>query len=332
MAEANLARVTRAMSAANTSTSVPEGGPSQTDMAQTEGQEGTTGGGLAEQMDANHQIGPTANQLNTVVEEVKEDLDGVAILEMDPRSETEDDTWQPHEHAGKEKGAREDTPTDEEESLAEEDMDLSNHSNFVVLLPFYIGHTASLPPIMHLCRVLRSQMNLNINNTAKKTYKKVLRSQTNLNINNTAKKTYKSNSMRRYQDDMSGSILSPRKTLSNDSGQAIPAANRCCYEAGVAESVAKKPHGDRILMLQARIDDAYMRRDYALGADLLAKLTEMITKETARHYAPAPRNDAQTPVLALVPNHSHKRRTTPHRLIQENLSDFSTSSHDRNRL
>ncbi|EGF97844.1 uncharacterized protein MELLADRAFT_84192 [Melampsora larici-populina 98AG31] len=214
------------MSAANASTSGPEGGPSQTNTAQAEGQEGNTGGVLAEQTDANHQSGPTANQLETVVEEGEEDLDDVAILEMDLRSETEDDTWQPHKHAGREKGLREDTPTDEEESLVEGDMDLN---------------------------------------------------------------------------DMSGSTLSP-------------------------------PHGDRILMLQARIDDAYVRRDYALGADLLAKLTEMITEETARHYAPAPRNDVEPPAPTLVPNRQHERKTTPHRLIQENLSEFSMSARQEPRV
>ncbi|EGG09701.1 uncharacterized protein MELLADRAFT_103750 [Melampsora larici-populina 98AG31] len=66
-------------------------------------------------------VTPAGGQLETVV---KEDLDGVAILELELRSKTNDSTWDPQSHMSKGKGKREDTPTEEESSLHSDDMEL----------------------------------------------------------------------------------------------------------------------------------------------------------------------------------------------------------------
>ncbi|EGG11444.1 uncharacterized protein MELLADRAFT_90967 [Melampsora larici-populina 98AG31] len=93
---------------------------------------------------------------------------------------------------------------------------------------------------------------------------------------------------------------------------------RCCVDCSTVTA-----QGDRILLLQAQVDDAYVKGNITLGASLLAKLTEMIASEPASNYAPSVRDQAPIPDR---PHQPHGRRITPHRLIQENLSDFSSST------
>ncbi|EGG02171.1 uncharacterized protein MELLADRAFT_66527 [Melampsora larici-populina 98AG31] len=134
-AEENLARVTRAMSTAANAAATASGlaGPSnaptgsnQTGLLdsieeeplnpkRTKAGAQTTGGAS---------LALPTDRPGGSAEEDEENLDGVAILELDLRSETEDSTWQPNDQVNKGKEKREDSPSEEEESMKDDDMNL----------------------------------------------------------------------------------------------------------------------------------------------------------------------------------------------------------------
>ncbi|EGF99190.1 uncharacterized protein MELLADRAFT_94797 [Melampsora larici-populina 98AG31] len=128
-AEASLERVTRAMKTAagtTTATGGPSGTTDQTDVPPSTNnqvsiipagaQTGTQEPGAQVSQAGVPAIAPPAKQPALEVEGEEEDLDGVAILELDLRSETEDSTWQPQDHINKGKGRRDEgESTDREE-------------------------------------------------------------------------------------------------------------------------------------------------------------------------------------------------------------------------
>ncbi|EGG08975.1 uncharacterized protein MELLADRAFT_84299 [Melampsora larici-populina 98AG31] len=86
-------------------------------------------------------------------------------------------------------------------------------------------------------------------------------------------------------------------------------------------------HGDRVMLLQAQVQEAFVFQNYAPGTSLLANLTEQAANKPISERTPNGQGDHQPH----APDPRPDRRPSPHRLIQEKMLEFSTVGRNEER-